>query len=166
MIKRTITYTDFEDRPITEDWYFNLREDELIDLQLEYDMADILTRVSNGKATQQEAVGFIKTMLTTAVGQRSEDGRKFIKNEQITADFKDTGAYAALLMEFIADPRGGAKFIDSLMPKGLEDKLSKLAAEQNIELPKGNVTEVNVEKKPQEMSREELIAAMRAKAQS
>lgn len=164
MIKRNITFKDLDGNDVSEDWYFHYREDELIELELTQDISGKFDAIVKGKAEGKEAVGLIKSLLQSAVGRRSADGRRFDKNPDILEEFTQTGAYSALLMDLLGDPTGAATFVNSLMPAGMEERISALAAQQgkdveNLPLPKTET--LAPPKAPNEMSREELIAAMR-----
>lgn len=172
MIKKSITYRDLDGNPITEDWYFHFREDELIEMQLEHEIAEKFQALVDGKTSSKEGVGLIKMFIQSSVGKRSADGRKFAKNQEILDDFNQTGAYSAFLLELVADPAGAALFINSLMPADMETTVHNLGVQQAknakkadvVQLPTSGTSEtvVNIEPKdPKDMSREELIQAMR-----
>lgn len=120
MIKKTITYVDFNGDTRTEDFYFNLSQDELIQLEvmnkggLEYTINQ-LSRSQDFK----EIYELFRGVILKAYGQKSADGRVFEKNEKATREFEQSQAFSELIMECIKDGAFGAKFIEGMIPKGL-----------------------------------------------
>lgn len=164
MIKRSITYKNIDGEPVTEDWYFHFRSDELVEMQVEHDISSMFNRLRTPDADEKEAVKLIKLFVQGSVGKRSADGRKFSKPDDVLEDFVDSGAYSALFFELLKNPQDAAVFVEALMPSDLEQQVTELAAKQkeiqNVQLP---VNDDGSDKKPSEMSREELIEAMKRK---
>lgn len=135
MIKKTITYTDFNDVPRTEDFYFNLTQTEIMHMEDEEEGG--LSKKLEGIAKMQDVRGILRTIewvIQKAYGIRSEDGRRFIKNSSITEEFVQTPAYQELYMSFLEDPDSCVEFINGLVPK-LPPKLAQAAKEQGISVP-------------------------------
>lgn len=119
MLKKTITYTDYNGTERTEDFYFNLTKAECIELQLEdQSLTDKLkTMIQTNDASK--VIDFFKAILIKAYGVRSEDGRRFIKNDEVRNDFMQTEAYSDLFMECAMDPAKAADFINGILPADL-----------------------------------------------
>lgn len=130
MLRKPITYTDFNNVTKTEDFYFNLSKAEIVRLILESgnlknpeadlanDMASKLQAIvdsGDGKAIMQQ----FRDIILMAYGERSEDGSKFRKSKEISDEFSYTGAYDALFLELITDPDKAATWINGLMPPEL-----------------------------------------------
>ena len=164
MIKRSITYTNIDGQPVTEDWYFHFRSDELVEMQVNHDVANTFRRIQDGEANEKEAITLIKMFVQGGVGKRSEDGRKFTKKPEVLEDFVDSGAYSALFFDLLKNPAAAAVFVESLMPADMEKQITELANQktetENVQLP---VNDDGSDKKPSQMTREELIEAMKRK---
>ena len=157
MIKKTITYTDYNDVERTEDHYFNLSKSELMELQysikggLEGFIQSIIAEDDHPKIIQK-----FKDLVLMSYGKKHADGRRFEKSDEIRADFEQTEAYSALFMELATDEKAAAEFVKGIMPKGVETPNS-------VGVPN---LPANVNVKDKNMSQDELIAAMRAKLES
>lgn len=120
MIKKTIEYTDFDDNVRKEDFYFNLTKDELVQLGVKYPgglekKIDSLIRTNNGS----EVYDIFRTIILESYGEKSDDGRRFIKSAEMSEAFSQTNAFSELIMEMMNDAAYGAKFIEGLIPKDL-----------------------------------------------
>ena len=82
MLKKTITYRDYNDNERTEDFYFNLTKAELMEMEMSTTggLAEMIQRI----VSAQDAPAIIKIfkeLVLTAYGQKSPDGKRFIKKE-------------------------------------------------------------------------------------
>lgn len=139
MIKQTITYTNYNDEEVTEDFYFNLDEDELIELELVAGgkgFGETLMEIVEAKDGERLMATF-KKVLRMAVGRKSEDGRKFKKNDEIISDFVDTRAYSMLFVKLATDLEFAAEFVNGLLPSGIQKASADQKAPSNPELPAG-----------------------------
>lgn len=117
MIKKTITYTDFNGVERTEDHYFNLTKAEVMEMEMSVDggLAEKLDRIVKSK----DAPSIIKTfkeLILNAYGEKSSDGRRFIKSEEISRAFSETEAYSQLFMELCTDANAAAAFVNGILP--------------------------------------------------
>ena len=118
MLKKTITYTNYNDKEITEDFYFNLSKAEV--LEMEMSTAGGLAEQINKIVAAQEAPIIIKTfkdLILKAYGEKSPDGKRFIKNDEVREAFSQTEAYSILFMELATDADAAALFVNSVIPK-------------------------------------------------
>lgn len=120
MLKKTITYTDFNDVERTEDFYFNLTEAELTDMNLDENggLADKLQRIIDSKEVKQ-IKDYFKWIVLKAYGEKSEDGRRFMKSPEITKAFEETQAYSDIWMELAYNEDAASEFVNGIMPKKL-----------------------------------------------
>ena len=121
MIKWPITFTDYDDNEITEDFYFNLNKAELTQMQFDVNGAysSFIERISNErdlKALGQE----FKKIILMSYGKKSDDGRLFRKSEQMREDFEQSEAYVTLYMDLLSDGEKAAKFVKGILPKDLQ----------------------------------------------
>lgn len=116
MLKKTITYTDFNGIERTEDFYFDMSKREIVkmqvstkggyDVQLKSIAADL-----NGALIME----FFENFIAKAYGEKSEDGRRFMKSEEISRAFMETPAYEVLFEELVTDDKSAADFVNAVM---------------------------------------------------
>ena len=129
MLKETITYEDYNGVSRTEDFYFNLDEAEVAEMEMstEGGMAEMIQRIVAAKDTAA-IIKVFKDMILKAYGQKSLDGKKFIKEDQngyrLANDFKQTKAYSQLFMKLATDSDAAARFVNGIMPNKKTDKAS------------------------------------------
>lgn len=118
MLKKTITYTDYNDRVRTEDFYFNLSKAEIMDMEMSIEGG--LTQMINKITAAQDynaLYKFFTNLIRKAYGEKSEDGKRFVKSEDISDSFTQTEAYSVLLEEFTTDSKAAAEFVNAIIPK-------------------------------------------------
>lgn len=126
MLKKTITYTDFDGNERTEDLYFNLTKAELMELQMS-EIGGLEKRLRGIIMAQNgvEIMKFFKDIFLNSYGVKSPDGRRFIKNEEVKADFEQTEAYSQLFMELVTDADKMADFIKGVIPADLAGQVDE-----------------------------------------
>lgn len=126
MLKKTVTYTDFNDVERTEDFYFHLTEAELseMDLDSEGNLADKLQKIIDSK-NMKEIKDAFKWIVLKAYGEKSEDGRRFMKSEEIRNNFEATQAYSDIWVELATDADAASAFVNGIMPKKINEELKK-----------------------------------------
>lgn len=126
MLKKTITFTDFNGVSRTEDHYFNLTKAEITEMELSKDggLTTVINRIVSEKNMPALAASF-KEILKRTYGRKSDDGRRFMKSEEIWKEFEESGAYDVFFMELIQNAGKAIDFINSVVPKDLADKLAK-----------------------------------------
>ena len=127
MLKKTIKYKDFNDEEVTEDFYFHLSKAELIEIELSHQggLAESLRKIvasEDGKAIITE----FKNIILGAYGQRSPDGRKFIKNQDLRDEFVASPAYDVLFVELVTDTDAAIEFINGIVPAGMVEDAAKM----------------------------------------
>lgn len=146
MLKKTISFTDYNGEERTEDFFFNLTKAELSEMQLSVNggMTEWIQQIIN-TADNAELVKIFKKIILSAYGEKSIDGKRFIKSQELSEGFSQTEAYSELFMELISDPSAAAAFINGLMPADIVNKVEEQA--NNVqELPvnkEGNEVEKN-----------------------
>lgn len=130
MLKKTFTYEDFNGETKTEDFYFNISKVELMELETEYEggFSAYIEEISKSEDSKS-ALEVFKKIVDLAIGKRSADGSKFIKNAEIKEDFKYSPAYDELFMEIMSDAKKAAAFIEGILPADLRDQAKKAAKE-------------------------------------
>jgi hypothetical protein len=59
--------------------------------------------------------------------QKSPDGKRFIKNDEMREEFQQTAAYSALFMELATDDKAAADFVNGIIPKDMAEQISQIA---------------------------------------
>lgn len=117
MIKKTITYTDFNDVKRTEDFYFNITRGELLESELSHtgegSWSDYMETVSKSKDNRLIMDTF-KSILKLAYGIKTEDGKRFAKSDDIWLSFYQSEAYSEFLIQLISDAGSAAEFVGGL----------------------------------------------------
>ena len=126
MLKETITYTDYNGVERTEDHYFNLTKAELMEMEMSTTggLAEMIQRV----VAAQDApaiIGVFKKLILKSYGEKSPDGKRFIKSEEISTAFSQTEAYTELFMKLATDADAAARFINGVVPAELAKQAKK-----------------------------------------
>lgn len=120
MYKKTITYEDFNGNERTEDFYFNLMESEVAELQLS-NKAGLDQIIQELIRTQNvpEIIELFKKIILMSYGEKTVDGRRFMKSKEITDSFVQTNAYSKLFMELATNEKAATEFINGITPKDM-----------------------------------------------
>lgn len=128
MLKKTMTYKDYDGNERTEDFYFNLTKAELVELQLsENGGFDKLLKRLMDSQDNKEIIQVFKKMIVLSYGVKSLDGKTFVKSPEITREFMQTEAYSDLFMELATNQDTAAAFINGIVPQDVAEA-SKNAA--------------------------------------
>lgn len=117
MLKKTITYTDYNEITHTETYYFNLSKAEC--MEMEMSTSGGLTEMINKIIETQDVPAIIKIfkdLILKAYGVKSPDGKRFIKSEELSTAFAQTEAYSVLFMELATNAEEAATFVNGIMP--------------------------------------------------
>ena len=117
MLKLSRTYIDFNNMSRTEDFYFNLTEAEVTEMELSVDggLVEMINRITAAKDGKQ-IIALFKDIVLRAYGEKSADGRRFVKNQEIRDAFAQTQAYSDLFMELATDAKKAAEFVNGIVP--------------------------------------------------
>lgn len=126
MFKKTITYEDYNGIERTEDFYFHLSKAELAEMELSRNggMKEYLEKIIAAKDNEQ-IIKLFKGLVFKAYGEKSEDGRRFIKSEEISRAFSQTEAYSDLFIELATNTDSAIAFVNGIMPKGLDKEVTR-----------------------------------------
>jgi len=118
MLKKTITYKDYNDIERTEDFYFNLSKAEAMEMELSITggLTEMIRKIVAAQDTPTIIATF-KQIILKAYGEKSPDGRRFIKSEELSKAFSETEAYSILYMELATDANTAAEFVNGIVPK-------------------------------------------------
>lgn len=123
MLKRDISFRDWDDKPTTETHYFNLNMTELMEIDLE----EILKTLSK-KQDPATVAKELRKVIMASVGER--DGKYFVKDDDVQKRFERTGAYNALIMELANNADSAGDFIKALLPSEMAAQLDEALKEE------------------------------------
>lgn len=131
-----VTYESFDGEMVDEELYFHLSKGELTDMELKRVPLSLkLAKVTSGNASATDAYELMREFVASSYGQRSADGRRFIKDSKETDSFMISPAYDALLDKLINDEKFAYKFMSGLFPKDVMEKAQKLIDENPGKTP-------------------------------
>lgn len=134
MLKKTITYKDYDGVVRKEDFYFDLSEREVIVAEVTYPggLKNFLQRIVDAK-DGAAIMRYVEDFIAMSYGEKSPDGRRFIKSPEISKAFMETPAYTKLFMELVASEGAAEKcadFVNAIMPNETDWQESVGAAPQ------------------------------------
>ena len=117
MLKKKITYVDFDGNERTEDFYFNFTKAEVTEMEMstEGGLGKMLEKIVAAQDTKRIIETF-KDLILRAYGEKSPDGKRFIKNQELKDAFSQTEAYSELFMELAMSPDMAAAFVNGIIP--------------------------------------------------
>lgn len=129
MIKKTITYKDLDDNDVTETFEFHLSRAEMAEMALAKEGKaggfDVWVRTLINSQDGEVLTQTFKQILLSTVGKRSDDNRRFVKNDEIRNNFLHSDAYSMLFMELMTDAEKVSEFINGVVPTNMRDETQK-----------------------------------------
>lgn len=134
MFKKTIKYVDYKGNEREEDFYFNITKSELVEMELAQKggMSEYLEKITKAQ-TKDELILWFKKIILKAYGEKSEDGRRFMKSDEIAKAFSETEAFNQLYMELITDEGKAADFVNAVVPTFTEEEFGQLSEKPQLE---------------------------------
>lgn len=126
MVNEIIPYTDYNGNQRTETFNFNFTDAEIHEMEYsaEGGFGERLQRIVEAKDNVQLVKEF-KGIILKSFGVKSDDGKRFVKSEELSTAFSQTEAYNILYNKLISDSEFAANFINGIMPKKASDNLAK-----------------------------------------
>lgn len=126
MLKKLIEYTDYNGKQRKENFYFSLNKAELMEMELGTvgGMQNLIQLIID-KQDIPEIIKTFKMLILKSYGEKSADGVRFIKSDELSAAFSQTEAYSNLFMELISDANAAAAFINGIVPADLVRNIEK-----------------------------------------
>ena len=117
MLKKTINYTEYNGMERKEDFYFNLNKAEVAEMELstEGGLAEMIQKIVSSKDTPS-IVKIFKDLILKAYGEKTPDGKRFVKSKELSDAFAQTEAYSELFMELATDAETASAFVNGIMP--------------------------------------------------
>lgn len=117
MLKKTIAYTDYNGVERKEDFYFNLSKAEIMEMELGTagGFAEMIQKIIDAQ-DGPTLIKIFKDLVLKAYGEKSADGKRFIKSEELSKEFEQTEAYSNLFMELATDANAASDFVNGIIP--------------------------------------------------
>ena len=129
MLKKTITYTDYNGNERTEDFFFHLTKAEIMEMEMSTTggLAEMIQKIV---ATQDTPaiIKIFKELVLNAYGEKSPDGKRFIKSKELSTEFSQTEAYSILFMELATDADKASKFVNGIIPDDVKQDANQISA--------------------------------------
>ena len=127
MLKKTMTFTDYNGVERTENFWFNLSKAEIIEMELgtEGGLAEMIQKIVAAKDAPS-IVKIFKDLILKSYGEKSADGKKFVKSQELSEAFSQTEAYSDLFMELVTDSDKASEFVNGIIPNVPKDQMAKL----------------------------------------
>ena len=141
MLRKEVTFEDFNGVNQTEECFFNLTKTELIEMAMDLpegvseSVGDDPNNIDEEKAVGKlmETMGnkgvlkFIKDLVLKSYGVKSADGRRFMKVDEngkpLSIEFSQTMAFETIIDEFMSNDIAAANFVNGVIPQSLADKM-------------------------------------------
>jgi len=118
MLKKQIKYTDYNGTEREETFYFNLSKVEVAEIEMSVSGGWVkwVEKVVEAQS-EPELITIFKEVILTAYGEKSPDGRRFIKSEELSKEFSETEAFVELFMELATNADAAAAFFNGIVPE-------------------------------------------------
>ena len=126
MVVEKIKYTDFNGLEREEEFMFNLTEAEITEMELTTDggLSDSIKKIIAAQDTP-EIIKVFKMLLLKSYGEKSADGRRFVKSEKLSEEFSQTNAYSQLFMKLATDDKAAVAFINGIIPESMRERVAE-----------------------------------------
>lgn len=129
MLKREITYKNFNDEEVTDTFYFHIAKSEIIELQVEHEGGiDAMIRRIIETKDYKSLIAEFKRIILLAYGEKSDDGKRFIKSAELREAFSQTAAFDELFMELATSDTAAVDFIKGVVPAEMVEQLGQSLA--------------------------------------
>lgn len=131
MVIKRIGYDTYDGEHLEENFYFNLTKTEAMTLQVSKagGFEQYLKNIIDARSGK-EIMDTVRNIILLAYGEKSPDGKRLMKSDEIRQNFECSPAYDELFTELVLDDKKMSAFINEVMPKDMEsfvDKLNKKA---------------------------------------
>lgn len=137
MLVKKIKYTDFNGQEREEEFLFNLNKSELIKWLTTnggYTIEAILQKMIETENVR-DMINEFETIIMMSYGEKSLDGKKFIKSKEVQDQFRYSPAYDELFMELVGDAKKAAEFFNKIIPSDLAEEVNKMMKENPDQIP-------------------------------
>jgi hypothetical protein len=117
MLKKVITYTDYDENERTETFYFNLTKAEVTEMEMSTN-GGLVKQIEKivAEKDNKKIIELFKEIILSSYGEKSADGKRFIKSQELRDSFAQTEAYSQLFMELATNADAASTFINAIIP--------------------------------------------------
>lgn len=132
MVKKTVTYLDFEGKEITKDFYFNLSKMEfrMLDRKIPGGLQNMIDQIMQEK-DEDRLIDLLDILILESYGEKAEDGR-FVKEDRygrrLSSFFKISEAWDVMFMNLVSNDKELHEFLMGIVPKDVAEKAAEEAA--------------------------------------
>lgn len=118
MLKQKLTYTDYDGTERTEDFYFNLTRTEILEMEMETvgGVQKMIEKIIAAQDTKS-LIAVFKDLILRSYGEKTLDGKRFVKTKEITEAFSQTEAYSDLFFKLATDTDAATTFVNGIIPQ-------------------------------------------------
>ena len=136
MLKKTITFHDFDGNEVTQDFWFHLSKAELLEMEISnLGLKEAMQRLID-KRDGKNIMSTYKELILNSYGERSLDGLRFVKEDEdgrpLYKQFMQTDAYSELFTELVTNDEAAAEFFNGVMPEEIRQKMAEEEAAGNL----------------------------------
>jgi hypothetical protein len=137
VLRQELTYEDFNGDTVTDVLYFNLTKAELLEMEASAagGVANMFNRIVEARDSNA-ILQAIQDFVLNAYGVKSEDGKRFIKTDELREEFKQSQAYSDLLMELVGDENKLIAWFAGTFPKDVSEGMMQAVKEEKAKEPK------------------------------
>ena len=127
MLQKTIKYEDYNGNQVSKDFWFHMNKADIAEFKYRKDGSDMVDVISRIMANEniRGILDILKEIARASVGRKSEDGSRFIKDDEARSELFDTDAYSELMYELLSDERNAADFIQGILPKDVAKQVEQ-----------------------------------------
>lgn len=126
MLSKKIAYVDYNGNSREEVFYFNLSRAEIMEMEL--GVVGGMTQMLNSLVESEDGPGLsemYKKIILKAYGEKSPDGKRFVKSKELRDAFEQTEAYSELYMELLSNPDEATNFFRGIMPAQVQQNMTE-----------------------------------------
>jgi len=114
--KKKVKYKDYHGEEREEIFDFNLSDSEIMELEAEYEgsITEMMAKLSK-KSEHADVIKIMKKIVLLSYGVISDDGRRFIKNDEVRDAFYQTEAYSRNFTELATNDVKAAEFFERII---------------------------------------------------
>lgn len=153
MLQKTIKFEDYNGNSVSQDFWFHMNKADIAEFKYRKDGSDMVDVISRIMTTEniRGVLDILKEIARAAVGRKSEDGTRFIKDDEARSELFDTDAYSELMYELLSNENNAAKFIQGILPKDMAKQVEQTKEEYDVH----NMTKEQIAAKMRELQEQQ-----------
>ena len=122
MISKSITYKDYNGNERTETFHFNLSKAEVMEMEMSTHggLAEMINKIVETQDVPA-IIKVFKDLILKAYGEKSADGKRFVKSEELSNAFAQTEAYSELFVELATNADSASAFVNGIVPADIKN---------------------------------------------